>query len=73
MATGRYSNLPAFPPTAYCGCGNIRNGGGYYKPGVVPGEKPDLPESQKRAPRFFKTGAFVDRLGQDPARITALR
>ncbi len=62
-----------FPLTTTCGGGNIQNGGGYCKPDVVPGQSPDLPDSEKRVQRFFNTGAFVDRLGQDPARITTFR
>jgi hypothetical protein len=62
-----------FPLTPYCGGGNIQNGGGYCKPDVVPGENPDLSHEQQRVERFFNTGAFVDRLGQDPARVTEFR
>jgi hypothetical protein len=62
-----------FPLTAYCGPGNIQNGGGYCKPDVVPGQNPNLPDSEQRVTRFFNTAAFVDRLGQDPARITEFR
>ena len=62
-----------FPFTVFCGPGNIQNGGGYCKPDVVPGQKPDLPDSEKRVNRFFNTAAFVDRLGQDPTRISEFR
>ena len=62
-----------FPLTAYCGSGNIQNGGGYCGPDVVPGEKPDIADDQKSVARFFNTGSFVDRLGQNPAAITTFR
>lgn len=62
-----------FPLTPMCGSGNIQNGGGYCKPDVVPGQKPELSGDARSVNRFFNTGAFVDRLGQDPARITQFR
>jgi hypothetical protein len=62
-----------FPLSAYCGPGNIQNGGGYCKADVVPGVKPNLPDSEKRVTRFFNTNAFTDRLGQSPAAITEFR
>ncbi|MBI3679397.1 MAG: TonB-dependent receptor [Acidobacteria bacterium] len=62
-----------FPLTSYCGPGNIQNGGGYCKPDAVAGANPNLPDSEQRVTRFFNTAAFVDRLGQDPARITEFR
>jgi hypothetical protein len=62
-----------FPLTAYCGPGNIQNGGGYCRPDVVPGQDPNLPGDQRDPARFFNTNAFVDRTGQDPARISDFR
>jgi hypothetical protein len=62
-----------FPLTAYCGPGNIQNGGGHCRPDVVPGQDLTLPGDQRDPSRFFNTDAFVDRLGQDPARITEFR
>jgi hypothetical protein len=62
-----------FPMTAYCGPGNIQNGGGYCKPDAVAGQNPNLPGSQRTVQRFFNTSAYVDRVGQDPTRITEFR
>jgi hypothetical protein len=62
-----------FPLTPMCGPGNIQNGGGHCRPDVVPGQDPNLPGDQQSISRFFNTNAFVDRLGQDPARITEFR
>ena len=62
-----------FPMTAYCGSGNIQNGGGYCKPDAIAGANPNLPSDERTIQRFFNTAAYVDRLGQDPARITTFR
>lgn len=51
-----------FPLTAYCGPGNISNGGDGCYPDVVPGQSPHLARSEKTVGRFFNTAAFVDRL-----------
>ena len=51
-----------FPLTAYCGSGNIQNGGDGCYPDVVAGQSPDLAESEQTVGRFFNTAAFVDRL-----------
>ena len=52
-----------FPLTAFCGPGNIQNGGDGCYPDVVPGQTPNFKErAQKTVERFFNTGAFVDRL-----------
>lgn len=55
-----------FPATAYCGPGNIQNGGGYCKPDAVAGVSAKLPESAQTVARFFNTDAFVDRVGVAP-------
>ncbi|MBL8290600.1 MAG: carboxypeptidase regulatory-like domain-containing protein [Bryobacterales bacterium] len=55
-----------FPATAFCGPGNIQNGGGYCKPDAVSGVSAKLPESQQSVSRFFNTDAFVDRVGVAP-------
>ena len=51
-----------FPLTAYCGPGNIQNGGDGCYPDVVPGQAPDLSRSEQTVNRFFNTDAFLDRL-----------
>ena len=55
-----------FPITAYCGPGNIQNGGDGCYPDTV-GINPNLPRDQKSPTRFFDTAAFVDRLPGGPA------
>ncbi|MFN9298147.1 MAG: hypothetical protein ACK6DZ_10595, partial [Acidobacteriota bacterium] len=55
-----------FPATAFCGPGNIQNGGGYCKPDAISTEKANLPDNQQSISRFFNTNAFVDRLGVAP-------
>jgi hypothetical protein len=55
-----------FPATAFCGPGNVQNGGGYCKPDAVAGVNPNLTDSQQTLSRFFNTDAFVDRLGVAP-------
>ncbi len=55
-----------FPNTAYCGPGNIQNGGGYCKPDAIVGQDTALPDGQRTVQRFFNTNAFVDRLGVAP-------
>jgi hypothetical protein len=63
-----------FPLTAFCGPGNIQNGGGYCAPDVVsPSGSPDLGDGNRTVGRWFNTDAFVDRLGQNPAAITDFR
>jgi hypothetical protein len=70
---GIFTVQTGFPLTAFCGPGNIQNGGGYCRPDVVPGQDPNLPSDQRTVGRFFNTDAFVDRFGQDPNRITEFR
>jgi hypothetical protein len=55
-----------FPATAFCGPGNVQNGGGYCKPDAVSSEKTGLPDNQRTVQRYFNTNAFVDRLGVAP-------
>lgn len=55
-----------FPATAFCGPGNIQNGGGYCKPDAVASETTGLPDNQRTVQRYFNTNAFVDRLGVAP-------
>ncbi len=55
-----------FPNTAYCGPGNVQNGGGYCKPDAISGAKTALSGDQSTVSRFFNTDAFVDRLGVAP-------
>ena len=63
-----------FPLTAYCGPGNVQNGGGYCAPDVVsPAIKPDLGDGNRTVQRWFNTDAFVDRLGQTVGQITQFR
>jgi hypothetical protein len=50
-----------FPLTAFCGPGNIQNGGGGCYPDSL-GVSPNLARGQQTADRFFNTDAFVDRL-----------
>jgi hypothetical protein len=69
---GIFTVQTGFPLTAFCGPGNIQNGGNYCAPDVVPGQSPnDI--SERTVQRFFNTAAFVDRLGQNPAAITDFR
>lgn len=69
---GIFTVQTGFPQTAFCGPGNIQNGGGYCAPDVVPGQSPnDI--SERTVQRFFNTSAFVDRLGQSPTAITDFR
>ncbi len=69
---GIFTVQTGFPLTAFCGPGNIQNGGGYCAPDVVPGQSPNN-ISTRTVQRFFNTDAFVDRLGQNPAAITDFR
>ncbi len=63
-----------FPLTAFCGPGNIQNGGGYCAPDVAsPTITPDLGDGNRTVQRWFNTAAFVDRLGQTPGQITQFR
>ncbi|MBM3761848.1 MAG: carboxypeptidase regulatory-like domain-containing protein [Acidobacteria bacterium] len=55
-----------FPLTAFCGPGNVQNGGGYCKPDAIAGATTRLPDGQSTVSRFFNTDAFVDRLGVAP-------
>lgn len=55
-----------FPATAFCGPGNVQNGGGYCKPDAISSEDANLPDGQQSISRFFNTNAFVDRLGVAP-------
>jgi hypothetical protein len=55
-----------FPVTAYCGPGNIQNGGDGCYPDAV-GINPNLSRDQKTPTRFFDTAAFVNRLPGGPA------
>ncbi len=55
-----------FPLTAFCGPGNVQNGGGYCKPDAIDGATTALPDDERSVQRFFNTGAFVDRLGVAP-------
>jgi hypothetical protein len=55
-----------FPATAFCGPGNVQNGGGYCKPDAISSESANLPEDQRAVGRWFNTNAFVDRLGVAP-------
>lgn len=50
-----------FPLTAYCGPGNIQNGGDGCYPDAV-GNNPNLSRDQQTVGRFFDTSAFVNRL-----------
>lgn len=50
-----------FPVTAYCGPGNIQNGGGSCYPDAT-GASLQLPSDQRSIKRFFNTDALVDRL-----------
>ena len=63
---GIFTFQDGFPATAFCGPGNIQNGGGYCKPDAVSSEKANLPDDQQTVSRFFNTKAFVDRLGVAP-------
>lgn len=61
-----------FPFSAYCGPGNIQNGaGGWCAPDAIAGQKGN--EGPKTVEQYFNTGAYVDRLGQNPAAITDFR
>ena len=55
-----------FPATAFCGPGNVQNGGGYCKPDAISTETTGLPDDQRTVQRYFNTNAFVDRLGVAP-------
>ncbi len=55
-----------FPATAFCGPGNVQNGGGYCKPDAISGATTKLADDQQTVNRFFNTDAFVDRLGVAP-------
>jgi hypothetical protein len=69
---GIFTVQTGFPLTAFCGPGNIQNGGNYCAPDVVPGQSPnDI--SDRTVQRLFNSAAFVDRLGQNPAAITDFR
>jgi outer membrane receptor protein involved in Fe transport len=70
---GIFTVQTGFPLTPMCGPGNIQNGGGYCKPDVVPGQNPNLSSDERSITRYFNTDAFVDRVGQDPNRITEFR
>ncbi len=50
-----------FPLTAYCGPGNIQNGGDGCYPDSL-GIDPNLTRSAKTPNRFFDTNAFIDRV-----------
>lgn len=54
-----------FPLTAYCGPGNIQNGGDGCYPDSL-GVNPNLARSEKTPNRFFDTAAFIDRLPGGP-------
>lgn len=61
-----------FPFTPFCGPGNIQNGaGGWCAPDVVVGQNGN--DGPKTISQYFNTGAFVDRVGQNPAAITDFR
>ncbi|HYZ84213.1 MAG TPA: TonB-dependent receptor [Bryobacteraceae bacterium] len=70
---GIFTFQTGFPLTAFCGPGNIQNGGGQCRPDAIVGKDADLPGDQRQVTRYFNTDAFVDRLGQDPNRITEFR
>jgi hypothetical protein len=63
---GIFTFQDGFPATAFCGPGNIQNGGGYCKPDAISSENANLPDGQQSINRFFNTNAFVDRLGVAP-------
>ncbi|MFN9432545.1 MAG: TonB-dependent receptor domain-containing protein [Acidobacteriota bacterium] len=63
---GIFTFQDGFPATAFCGPGNVQNGGGYCKPDAISTENANLPEGQQSISRFFNTNAFVDRLGVAP-------
>ena len=50
-----------FPLSAFCGPGNIQNGGDGCRADAV-GINPNLSRDQKTPTRFFNTDAFIDRL-----------
>jgi len=61
-----------FPFSAFCGPGNIQNGaGGWCAPDAIAGQNGN--DGPKTVARYFNTGAFVDRIGQNPAAITDFR
>lgn len=63
---GIFTFQDGFPATAFCGPGNVQNGGGYCKPDAISTETTRLPDDQQTVQRFFNTNAFVDRLGVAP-------
>jgi hypothetical protein len=63
---GIFTFQDGFPATAFCGPGNVQNGGGYCKPDAISTETTGLPDDQRTVQRYFNTGAFVDRLGVAP-------
>lgn len=69
---GIFTFQDGFPATAFCGPGNIQNGGGYCKPDAVPTESANLPEDQRSVSRWFNTNAFVDRIGTAPGATPAV-
>ena len=61
-----------FPFSVFCGPGNIQNGaGGWCAPDAIAGAKGN--DGPKTIAQYFNTGAYVDRLGQNPAAITDFR
>jgi len=61
-----------FPFSAFCGPGNIQNGaGGWCAPDAISGQNGN--DGPKTVEKYFNTGAFVDRLGQNAAAITDFR
>jgi hypothetical protein len=63
---GIFTFQDGFPATAFCGPGNVQNGGGYCKPDAISSQSAILPDNQQTVARFFNTEAFVDRLGVAP-------
>ncbi|MDX2267896.1 MAG: carboxypeptidase-like regulatory domain-containing protein [Bryobacter sp.] len=63
---GIFTFQDGFPATAFCGPGNVQNGGGYCKPDAISSESANLPEDQRSVSQWFNTNAFVDRLGVAP-------
>lgn len=59
---GIFTLQDGFPLSAFCGPGNIQNGGDGCRPDVVPGSEANLSRDAKRVTRFFNTDAFIDRL-----------
>ncbi len=69
---GIFTFQDGFPATAFCGPGNIQNGGGYCKPDAITAENANLPDDQRSVSRWFNTNAFVDRIGTAPGATPAV-